>query len=210
MGDIQEEADYNSESRDVNRLTIAEKIKDLEAKARLAKMEAESEREKKPFRFPFNWKRGFGKVGAKMNKDKVLVFYISKRNEIEPPKFMSVYDGNMIVWNHKVHEYDPRALLWIKYQKKIVPVYLIREIDRRPIRNNAGDIVMYRVKPISNLDKDDVVARGDSTDSDELLIKAFLKAQVKENKIKGNWILWAIIGLVVVGGLIFVISKIKF
>lgn len=188
------------------------RLREAENKLYLAKMQAaEFEKGEKQSKVPWSWRKPMGQTTKKSNREKALVFYFNKKNEIEQPKFMPIYDGNMIVWNHKVYKFDPRAMWITKWNGKLTKVYCIREIDRRPIKNpDTREVLYYKVEPVSNQDLEDVVQSGNSTDSDELLIKAFLKAQTKE--VKGtsiSWIVWVIIGIVLIG-LVWGISKMNF
>lgn len=141
----------------------------------------------------------------------MLVVYFNKKNEIELPKFMPIFDGNMVVWKNKPYEFDPRAIWRIKGVRGQPMVYCIREIDRRPIKNpdgtskrdKLGRKVYSTDAAISNLDVDDVRARGDSTESDEFLIKAALKAQTTQSKKQVSIAVMVIIFLVIAGGLIW-------
>ena len=87
-------------------------------------------------------------------------------------------------------------------EKKHPQAYLIKEIDRRPVRNKAGRIV-YRDAAISNMDIEEIRARGDSTESDEFLIKAALKAQTSKTKKNVNIVVIVIIGLIAAGALAY-------
>ena len=136
----------------------------------------------------------------------MLVIFLNKKNQIEPPKFMPVFDGNMIVWKNKPYEFDPRAVWSVKGMKGNPQAYLIKEIDRRPVRNKAGKIV-YRDAAVSNQDLDEIRFRGDSTESDEFLIKAALKAQTSQVKKNANIAVIVIVALVVIGGLAYFFLK---
>lgn len=112
-------------------------------------------------------KRSTGK-GA---EDKVLMLFLNIKGEIEPPRLVPLYSGNIIIWKHKAYEFDPRASWTTKLGNKIVKCVIIREIDRRPV---------------SNLDWDEVKRRGDSTDSDEILVKMVTKAVMEKAKTQIN------------------------
>jgi hypothetical protein len=132
----------------------------------------------------------------------MLVIFLNKKNEIEHPRFMPIFDGNMIVWKNKPYEFDPRAVWRIQGVKKNPQVYLIKEIDRRPVRNKQGKIV-YRDAAVSNMDIDEIRSRGDSTESDEFLIKAALKAQTTQMKKKVNIMAIVLVIIAAIGGLIW-------
>lgn len=142
----------------------------------------------------------------------MLVIYFNKKNEIEPPKFMPIYDGNMVIWKNKPYEFDPRAIWRIKGVRGQPMVYCIKEIDRRPIKNpetgrwkrdKQGRVVYSTDAAVSNLDVDEIRERGDSTESDEFLIKAALKAQTSQTKKRVSVVIMIVIFLVVAGGLIW-------
>jgi hypothetical protein len=90
------------------------------------------------------WRLGFGSImpailvaiilpiwiaaKRKINAENMLVIFLNKKNEIEPPKFMPIFDGNMIVWRNKPYEFDPRAVWRVKGMKGTPQAYLIKEI----------------------------------------------------------------------------------
>ena len=156
-------------------ITLADRVKSLERKEKLFSREKETEERVKQFRWPFKWRRKFNASKRKSKAEMMLVLFLNKKNEIEPPKFMPIFDGNMIVWRNKPYEFDPRAVWRVKGMKGTPQAYLIKEIDRRPVRNKYGKMV-YRDAAVSNQDIDEIRARGDSTESDKFLIKAALKA----------------------------------
>jgi hypothetical protein len=197
MAFIQQERE--SESRGI---TLAERVKNLERKEKLLQRNEETQETTKQFRFPWKWRRKFAQAKRKVNVENMLVIFLNKKNEIEPPKFMPIFDGNMIVWKNKPYEFDPRAVWRIKGVKGNPQSYLIKEIDRRPVRNKNGKIV-YRDAAVSNMDVDEIRARGDSTESDEFLIKAALKAQTSQVKKQVNIALIVIISIIAVGALIY-------
>jgi len=109
------------------------------------------------FRWPFKWKRIFKSSRKKRNQ--ILVWFLNIKGEIEPPKLYPIYSSNMVIIQNRPYEVDPRSFWRMgKYTCQI-----IKGIDRRPV---------------SNLDYDEIQRRGDSTSSDELLIKAALQAFV--------------------------------
>jgi len=186
-------------------ITLADRVKSLERKEKLFSREKETEERVKQFRWPFKWRRKFNASKRKSKAEMMLVLFLNKKNEIEPPKFMPIFDGNMIVWRNKPYEFDPRAVWRVKGMKGTPQAYLIKEIDRRPVRNKYGKMV-YRDAAVSNQDIDEIRARGDSTESDEFLIKAALKAQTSQVKKNVNVAMLVIVGLViaaVVGYLLF-------
>jgi hypothetical protein len=113
MAIIQQE-DTGSYPRSV---TLAERLEQLERKQKLLQRDKETLETKKQFKFPFNWRRKFSQSKRKNAEDKMLVLYLNKKNQIEPPKLMPIFDGNMIVWKNKPYEFDPRAVWTVKGMK---------------------------------------------------------------------------------------------
>lgn len=196
-------------------VTLADRVRSLESENRLAARDKETKAKVKQFKFPFKWRRKFMQAKRKSFSEQMLVLYFNKKNEIEPPKFMSIFDGNMIVWKNKPYEFDPRAIWRLKGIRGQPMVYCIREIDRRPIKNpdgawkrdSKGRRVFSSDAAISNLDVDEVRSRGDSTESDEFLIKAALKAQTTQSKKQIGMAAIVIIGIIVVGGVIWFLTS---
>jgi hypothetical protein len=175
--------------------SLAETVFDLQEKVKILERTGETKKKQKPFQFPFKWKRKFSQAKSKQNTEKILVLFLNKKNEIEPPKFMPIYEGNMVIWRNKPYEFDPRAVLTLRGIKGAPRVYFIKEIDRRPVRNEFGKIV-YTNATVSNMNLDEIRARGDSTESDEFLIKAALRAQVAQQQKKK--VSWIVIGVIIV------------
>ena len=183
-------------------LTLADRVRLLEEKKILAERSEETVRMTKQFKWPFKWRMKFNQTKKKIYEDKILVIFLNKKNEIEMPKFMPIFDGNMIVWKNKPYEFDPRAIWGIKGVRGHPRVYLIKEIDRRPVRNKHGKLV-YIDASVSNMDIEEIRARGDSTESDEFLIKAAIKAQTVQSQKKTiSWIA-IIILIAVLGGVVW-------
>ena len=118
---------------------------------------------------------------------------------------MPIFDGNMIVWKNKPYEFDPRAIWTILGMRGSPGAYLIKEIDRRPVRNKNGRGI-YKDAAVSNMDLDEIRARGDSTESDEFLIKAALKAQTAKMPKGMNMALIVILVLLGIGGIIWFLA----
>lgn len=192
-------------------ITLADRVRDLEKQQRLSERNKETKERIKQFKFPFKWRSKFMQSRRKRYSNLMLVIYFNKKNEIESPKFMPIFDGNMIVYKNKPYEFDPRAIWRIKGVRGQPMVYCIREIDRRPIKNPDGTFkrdkygrrIFSADASISNNDIEEVRARGDSTESDEFLIKAALKAQTTQTKRNINLMALIIVGILVVGGLIW-------
>ena len=123
-------------------------------------------------------------------KDQILVFYLNVKNELESPRLYPIYGGSMIIIRNKPYLLDPLSVISFGKYKCMI----IREIDR---------------KPVSNRDYREVKARGDSTESDELLIKATLKAMIGPPKpaMNKNMIIIVVVILAIVGGLIWFMNK---
>lgn len=207
MATIPEETDTPSISPKVpTNFTLADKVKQLEKQLKLKQMTEETTKNSKPFKWPFKWKRKFNAAKRKNNNDLMLVMYLNKKNQVEIPKFMPIFDGNMVVYKNKPYEFDPRAIWTIKGVKGNPTIYILKEIDRRPVRNKNNEII-YKDAAVSNQDLGEIRERGDSTESDEFLIKAALKAQTAQVKKNMNYIILAIIGVIVIGGIIWFLSS---
>ena len=135
--------------------TLSEEIKALRKELRFGKISNLSKKETKPWKIPFRTKMMLNK--SRKARDQIVVAYLSKDYKMEF-KLVPIDSSNIVIVNNKAYEFDPRAI-W-RLGKKW-NVYLIREIDRRPV---------------SNRDYAKVRERGDSTDSDEILLKAAMKA----------------------------------
>jgi len=182
--------------------TLAERLLALEKKERLVERAEITQERTKDFKWPFKWSRKFKSAKRKRYNDMMLVIFLNKKNEIEPPKFMPIFDGNMIVWKNKPYEFDPRAVWRVKGMRGTPQAYLIKETDRRPVRNKYGKLY-FKDAAVSNMDLDEIRMRGDSTESDEFLIKAALKAQTSQVKKNVNIVVIVIIGLIAAGVLLY-------
>jgi len=140
-------------------------------------------KKKKKFKFPAKFKKIMKQANKKGSS--ILVWYLNAKGIIETPKMYPMYSSDMVIIRNKPHQIDPRAFWRMgKYQ-----CLLIREIDRRPI---------------SNLDYDEIKRRGDSTDSDEFIIKAAMQAMIGKPKKKPvNKTVIIVIGILVAVGLIY-------
>ena len=145
-------------------------------------------KKKKKFRFPFKWKRVM-KLANKKSRQ-ILVWYFNRKGTIEPPRLHPLYASNMIIIRNKPHEVDPRAFWRLRKNQCLC----IKEIDRRPI---------------SNLDYAEIQRRGDSTDSDEFIIKASMQAVMggMKKKVAINKTMLIILGLIAAAAVIFFMSK---
>jgi len=142
---------------------------------------------KKQYKFPFKWKRVM-RQGIKKGRQ-ILVWYLNAKGIIEPPKLHPIYSSDMIIIRNKPHQVDPRAFWRMgKYQ-----CLLIKEIDRRPV---------------SNLDYDEIKRRGDSTDSDEFIIKAAMQAVIGGPKKKPvNKTTLIIVGVIILVAIVYFMSQ---
>jgi len=142
---------------------------------------------KKQFRWP--WKKKSEMRKSIKKPEQILVFFITITNELVGPKLYPIYGNNMIIIKNSPYELDPRAVLRFGNYKCIV----IKEIDRRPV---------------SNLDLEEIRKRGDSTSSDEFLIKAAMRSITQPvHKKEMNKIVLIVIGIIIVGALIFFFTR---
>jgi len=200
MAFIQQERERTGSS--LRGRTLAERLLALEKKEKLMERAEITEERKKEFKWPFKWSSKFKAAKRKRYDDMMLVIFLNKKNELEPPKFMPIFDGNMIVWKNKPYEFDPRAVWRVKGMRGTPQAYLIKETDRRPVRNKFGQ-KYFKDAAVSNMDLDEIRMRGDSTESDEFLIKAALKAQTSQVKKQVNVVVLVVIGLIAAGALIY-------
>lgn len=141
----------------------------------------------KRFKFPWKVKNEMKKSSKK--REMVLVFYLNMKNELEWPRVYPIYGTNMVIIRSKPYFFDPRAVVTFGKHKCII----YREMDR---------------KPVSNLDYDDVKKRGDSTESDELLIKAALKAVIQGGQKKEmNKTVIIIVVIIIIAAVVFFMAK---
>ena len=142
---------------------------------------------RKRFKWPMKWKRIF--KASKKKKNMILVLFLNIKGEIEMPKLYPIYSSNMVIIQNRPYEVHPRSFWRMgKYTCQI-----IKGIDRRPV---------------SNLDYDEIRKRGDSTDSDEFLIKAAMQAVIggiKKKPIDKKIII--IGGLIAAAALIYFMSQ---
>lgn len=213
----EDEPDYRRESSRVESKPLSEKLRDLESQLDILKREKEAKANTKSFKFPFRWIWRLNASKKKANLEKILVLFLNKKNEIETPTFVPVFSGNIIIYRNKAYEFDPRGIWRMKGVKGYPSVYLIREIDRRPLTNpktgklvkdKDGRIIYSKDAAVSNMDIDEVRARGDSTESDEFLIKAALKAYTAQKTSKPvNWIVIGVVILVVCVGAFYLLRS---
>jgi len=141
---------------------------------------------KKKFKWPIKWKALMKR--SKKDKNRILIFYFTQKGVIIP-MLIPIWSGNIVVINNKPYEVDPRAF----WRVGKFTCMAFKEIDRRPI---------------SNLNYSEIVARGDSTHSDEILIKTVLRAVAKGGIGKPvNKKAIVIIGIIALGALVFFMSQ---
>lgn len=163
------------------KIDISELVKDLDLK----ELEARTNKEAKPWKFPFKWKSIIKASNKNQNKDKLLFFYLnSKKGLIEPPMLLP-YQGNMVIYKNKPYQVNPKGIWTVNVGLKQYKCYLYKDYDRRPISSD---------------DYEETISAGYGTEDDELLIKAALEARI--NTMKANVSKVAIIiGLLVVVGI---------
>jgi len=144
-------------------------------------------KKKNKFKWPIKWKSIF--KASRKKKNQILVWFLNIKGEIETPKLYPIYSSNMVIIKNRPYEIDPRSFWRLgKYTCQI-----IKGIDRRPV---------------SNLDYNEIKRRGDSTDSDEFLIKAALQAIVGTVKSKPmDKKVMIIIGIVILAAVVFFLSQ---
>ncbi len=144
-------------------------------------------KKKNAFKWPIKWKQTFKLSRKKRNQ--ILVLFLNIKGEIEPPKLYPIYSSNMVIIKDRPYQVDPRSFWRIgKYTCQI-----IKGIDRRPV---------------SNLDYNEIRKRGDSTDSDEFLIKAAMQAVIgaaKKKQVDKKIII--IIAVIVIAAIVFFMSQ---
>ena len=187
-------------------MTLADKMRSLEKRVSLSEKEIETKRKTKQFQFPFKWKMKFNQSKQPSKSEMMLVFFMNKKNELEPPKFMPIFDGNMIIYKNTPYEFDPRAVWTVRGMKGNPKAYFIKEIDRRPVMNRQSKKI-YRDAAVSNMDLDEIRERGDSTESDAFLVKAVLSARLTKTAKQVSKGVLIVLGLIVVGVIIWAMTK---
>ena len=182
-------------------------MRNLEKRVNISEKDKVTKKKTKQFQFPFRWKMKMNQSKQPSKNEMMLVFFMNKKNELEPPKFMPIFDGNMIIWKNTPYEFDPRAVWTVKGMKGNPKAYFLKEIDRRPVMNKLYNREIYRDAAISNMNLDEIRARGDSTESDAFLVKAVLSARLAKTKMPINKGLLIIIILVIIGIVIWAVSR---
>ena len=185
---------------------MADKMRSLEKRVSLSEKEIETKKKTKQFQFPFKWKMKFNQAKQPSKSEMMLVFFMNKKNELEPPKFMPIFDGNMIIYKNTPYEFDPRAVWTVRGMKGNPKAYFIKEIDRRPVMNRQSKKI-YRDAAVSNMDLDEIRERGDSTESDAFLVKAVLSAKLTKTAKQVSKGVLIVLGIIVVGVIIWAMTR---
>lgn len=154
--------------------------------------EATDKVKNKDWKWPFKWMSSFKSSRKKANNDKIVFIYLNcKTGVMESPKLLP-YISNMVIYNNRPYNINPKAIWTINSGLKQYKVYLYKDYDRRPISSD---------------DYEETIANGFGTEDDELLIKAALEARV--NKVNAQVGKAAIvIGiLLVVGVIVYFIAR---
>lgn len=190
-------------------MNLIERIKKLEEDNKTKDLRDLTDKSKKKWKWPFKWKSKINQ-STRLKDQKVLVFYLNWKGEWEEPTILPYID-NMVIYKNKVHEFDPRDLTIIRTRNKITKMLALRAIDRRPISQRLSQPTEQdlEVNAISNNDWAEVRNRGDATDSDEILIKAAASLVLKPEQPKKpvNWTILIIVGVILIGGIIFFLTK---
>jgi len=166
-------------------MVVRKEIEEL--KEEIEELKRKNGKKKQEFKLPGGWKRTFKASKKKQNVNKILFMLYKENGKIIGPKLVPYHD-NVVVHNYKAYEVDPRAMWdWGKYK-----AYAFKETDRRPI---------------SNLDLKKIKERGDLTDSDEILIKAVMRAVEGGRKKPLDMKVLFVIGAIVVGIIVFMMSR---
>lgn len=180
-----------SESTDERRAPISLKERLEQNEKEIADLKEKQQPEKKSImKLPFKWKSQGDKYGKPATENKVLCDYLNKTGVWEGPMWQPIIGGELIIINNKAHKYRPSQLTFRRIGTKLIPVYVIREIDR---------------EPVCNIDWNKVKLRGDSTRNDELLLKMLLMAGIEKQKKPVNKGMMWILGLVAAGIAAYVI-----
>lgn len=158
------------------------RVERLENEVRILREEAEKGEIKKKFKFPSFRIRNVMRKAEKRD-EYVVVQYLTQKYNVRF-KLCRLIQGNLIIWNNKVHEVNPKAM-W-RYGK--YRWYIHREIDR---------------KPVSNFDYNLVKKRKDDTEADVPLIKAVLGAIQKPSPLKSK-------SALIVLGILFAVGVVLF
>jgi len=186
MGNAIRRRDYDDFEDDRINSSLRDEVRALRREMRYGKHRTETKKKEKPFNFPFGAKRQMDQ--SLKAKDKALVIYLTRNGIMEMPKLLPVVSGNLIYTHGRLFELHPKAIWRFgKYN-----VFIIREIDRLPV---------------SNLDYDKLRKDERLTDNAEAIIKYIMAAKLVPAGPKFNKVLLWIVGIIVVGLVIFFIVK---
>jgi len=171
--------------------TVIDKITQQERTIKHLKRLIKSKEEDTNFKVPNSWKSAFKKSKSKSTEGKVLCEYYNQKYEIEGPKWVPIHEGNIIIWKNKSYKYDPESV-WRRKIKGYPMTYQIREIDRLPI---------------SNKDYSQIRGTDRSPEDDPILLKMLLQAKLAQVAKKVNYMVMVIVGVVIIGGLIWFLWK---
>jgi len=151
----------------------------------LIKTSSDPEPKKVEWTYPKRWAKPMRT--ANKHSDKVLVFLLNLKGELEKPQVLPLRPGHRVLVKGKPYDAHPESFLTLEGRKCL----LIKEIDRRPV---------------CNLDWKEVKARGDLTESDDILLKTAMDAKIIPKMQMGKTVM--IIGaIVLIGVLAFVFSS---
>ena len=173
---------------------IKQDLENLEKDLNVQELNETTKKHSKNWKLPMRSQMVLNKSTKKAHMDKILFFYFNcKKGEIEQPVLLPHF-GNMVIFRHKVYKLNPKAIWNLRWGMfgKVFKAYFYKDYDRRPI---------------SSEDYNQVVLDGNSTEDDDLLIKAALSAKI--NPIMGGMNGKALLigGLILIGILIWLFSR---
>jgi hypothetical protein len=173
---------------------IKKDLENLEKDLLIKELNEETKATGKNWKLPLGTQMKLKQSTKKNNFDKILFFYFNCKNgEAEPPVLVPHF-GNMVIYRHKVYKLNPKAIWNLRWGLfgKIYKGYFYKDYDRRPI---------------SAEDYNQTVTSGNSTEDDDLLIKAALSARVSQVMAGINGKALLIGGLILVGVLIWLFTR---
>ena len=176
-----------SEEGDIPRRTIKEQL----VEAAILREKYNKDEETKTFKFPRKWTAKFKQTNKAKNNESELVAFLNQKGILETPRYMKVHPGNILIHKNKAYKYDPSGRVVIQ-MKGFPQITIIREIDRYPFNN-----------------KDYSKLRGteSSPENDPILLKLLLQAKVAEMKKAMNKMALLIVGVILVGVIIWFFAK---
>lgn len=173
---------------------IKKDLENLEKDLTIQELNEATKNSSKKWRVPMKSQMTLNKSSKKVSYDKILFFYFNCKNgEAEPPVLVPHF-SNMVIYRHKVYKLNPKAIWNLRWGLfgKFYKGYFYKDYDRRPI---------------SAEDYNETVLSGNSTEDDDLLIKAALSARINQIMSGVNGKALLIGGLVLVGILIWLFSR---